>query len=97
MRKRDESHYFKMDLVNCRTVHGELLIKQLNSAKNGSFPNLKFDKEVADFVRDNPSEGDIQEIQKKRDLLTMPEDGVLKVLRGTTSLDELSRVVSLDT
>ncbi|XKT74620.1 MAG: GspE/PulE family protein [Patescibacteria group bacterium UBA2163] len=61
----------------------------------GIFEGIVVDKEVADFVRENPSEGDIQHIQNKRNLLTMPEDGVLKVLRGTTSLDELSRVVSI--
>lgn len=62
----------------------------------GVFEAIVVDKEIDDFVRNNPSEKDIQEIQKKRMLLTMPEDGVVKVLNGITSLDELTRVVSLE-
>jgi len=62
----------------------------------GVFEGIVVDKEIDDFVRTNPSEGDIQGIQKKRPLLTMPQDGVVKVLRGITSLDELTRVVSLE-
>jgi len=62
----------------------------------GIFEGIVVDKEIDDFVRNNPSEKDIQEIQKKRPLLTMPEDGVVKVLNGITSLTELTRVVSLE-
>lgn len=62
----------------------------------GVFEGIVVDKEVDDFVHTNPSEKDIQELQKKRPLLTMPEDGVVKVLNGITSLDELTRVVSLE-
>ena len=62
----------------------------------GIFEGIIVDKEIDHFVRNNPSERDIQDIQKQRELLTMPEDGVVKVLNGTTSLDELTRVVSLE-
>lgn len=62
----------------------------------GIFEGIIVDKEIDQFVRNNPSERDIQDIQKKRELLTMPEDGVVKVLNGITSLDELTRVVSLE-
>ncbi len=62
----------------------------------GVFEAIVVDHEIDTFVRDNPSERDIQEIQKKRELLTMPEDGVVKVLNGVTSLTELTRVVSLE-
>ena len=62
----------------------------------GVFEGLLVDPELGQFVRDNPSESDIQTIQRKRGLLTMPEDGVVKVLNGTTSLEELTRVVSLE-
>ncbi len=62
----------------------------------GIFEGIVVDHEIDQFVRDNPSERDIQEIQKKRDLLTMPEDGVVKILNGITSFDELTRVVPLE-
>lgn len=62
----------------------------------GIFEGIVVDSEIDHFVRGNPSERDIQDLQKKRQLLTMPEDGVVKVLNGITSLDELTRVVSLE-
>ena len=62
----------------------------------GIFEGIVVDKEIDQFIRNNPSENDIQEIQRKRPLLTMPEDGVVKILNGITSLEELTRVVSLD-
>lgn len=62
----------------------------------GIFEGIVVDHEIDQFVRANPSERDIQEIQKKRDLLTMPEDGVVKILNGITSFDELTRVVPLE-
>lgn len=62
----------------------------------GVFEAIVVDEEVDTFVRTNPSENDIRALQEKRDLLTMEEDGVIKVLTGVTSLDELERVVSID-
>lgn len=62
----------------------------------GVFEGIVVDKELDAFIRDNPSERDIKAIQKKRDLMTMAEDGVIKALKGITSLEELTRVVPLD-
>lgn len=62
----------------------------------GVFEGIVVDKEIDQFVRNNPSENDIREIQKKRPLLTMAEDGVVKILNGVTSVEEVSRVVALD-
>ncbi len=62
----------------------------------GVFEGILVDQELDQFVRDNPSERDIQRLQKTRDLLTMPEDGVIKILNGITSVDELTRVVPLE-
>lgn len=59
----------------------------------GVFEAIVVDTEMDKLLRTVPSEHDIQDIQKKRELLTMEEDGIIKVLRGVTSLDELSRVV----
>ena len=62
----------------------------------GVFEGIVVDNEIDQFVRKNPSERDIQIIQKKRALMTMPEDGVIKALNGVTSLDELTRVAPLE-
>ena len=62
----------------------------------GVFEGIVVDKEISDFVRDNPSESDIRVLEKKRPLLTMAEDGVVKILNGVTSFEEVQRVVALD-
>lgn len=61
----------------------------------GVFEAIVVDAEIDAFVRNNPSENDIRTLQKKRPLLTMEEDGVVKILNGVTSLSELTRVVGL--
>lgn len=53
------------------------------------------DEELGEFLRDNPSEGDIAKQVIRQGYLTMAQDGVLKVLAGKTSLEELARVVEL--
>ncbi|MFQ5540729.1 MAG: GspE/PulE family protein [Candidatus Paceibacteria bacterium] len=62
----------------------------------GIFEGILVDKEIDAFVRSNPSENDIKEVQQKRALLTMAEDGVVKMLNGITSMEEITRVVPLD-
>ncbi len=59
----------------------------------GVFEAIVVDTEMDALLRTLPSEHDIQKVQATRDLLTMAEDGVLKVLSGVTSLTELNRVV----
>lgn len=53
------------------------------------------DDELGTFLRDNPSEGDIAKSVRRQGYLTMAQDGILKALDGTTSLDEVLRVVDM--
>lgn len=53
------------------------------------------DTELGEFLRDNPSEGDIREHVRRQGFLTMAQDGVLKVLAGRTTLEELARVIEI--
>jgi type IV pilus assembly protein PilB len=53
------------------------------------------DDGLGEFLRDNPSEGDIARHVRRQGLLTMAQDGVLKALAGETSLDEVFKVVDL--
>ncbi len=62
----------------------------------GIFEAVVVDDELDVLLRTAPSEREILAIQKKRDILTMAEDGVLKLLNGITSYDELTRVILLD-
>lgn len=53
------------------------------------------DEELGNFLRNNPSEGDIARHVVRQGFPTMAQDGVLKVLAGHTTLEELERVVEL--
>jgi type IV pilus assembly protein PilB len=55
------------------------------------------DGAIETILREKPSEREIAEAAKPQGIPTMPQDGILKVLRGVTSLEELRRVVDLDT
>ncbi len=63
----------------------------------GIFEAVLMDKEVEEMVRSNPSERDIVKISKKQNILNMKEDGILKVLKGITSIEELERTIELPT
>ena len=47
-------------------------------------------------MRTNPSELEIWRAARPQGIRRMAEDGVVKVLQGVTSLDELARVIDID-
>ncbi len=63
----------------------------------GVYEAVLVDSEIEKAVIENPSERDIREAAKKQGLLTLAQDGILKVLAGVTTLEELERVVGLAT
>jgi type II secretory ATPase GspE/PulE/Tfp pilus assembly ATPase PilB-like protein len=63
--------------------------------RTGVHEAIFMDEELGVFLRDNPSEGDIAKHVLRQGYLTMAQDGVVKVLAGMTTLDELRRVVEL--
>jgi len=63
----------------------------------GIFEAIFMDGAIETILREKPSEREIAEAAKPQGIPTMPQDGILKVLRGVTSLEELKRVVDLDT
>jgi type II secretory ATPase GspE/PulE/Tfp pilus assembly ATPase PilB-like protein len=83
-----EPHVYES--VGCKACNGTGF-----KGRTGIFEGIVVDGEIDKLVRNNVSERDIQEIQKKRPLLFMSEHGAVKVLQGITSLDELERVVLL--
>jgi len=55
---------------------------------------FEMNKEVEQVILSNEvSEYKIKEIIKKNGMMTMTEDGLLKVIKGVTSLEEVFRVV----
>lgn len=63
--------------------------------RTGVHEAIFMDDELGTFLRENPSEGEIAKSVRRQGFLTMAQDGVLKALEGTTSLDEVLRVVDL--
>ena len=63
----------------------------------GVFEAIFMDGPVEEILRSKPSEREVAMAARAQAIPTMQEDGILKVLRGVTSLEELGRVVDLNT
>lgn len=64
--------------------------------RTGIYEAILTDESIENIVNQNPSEREIRKSALPQNLLTMAQDGVLKILSGITSLDELGRVVDLE-
>jgi type II secretory ATPase GspE/PulE/Tfp pilus assembly ATPase PilB-like protein len=62
----------------------------------GVYEAVLTDQKVEDVVESNPSEREIWAAAKEQGILTMKQDGILKILSGMTSLSELERVVAME-
>jgi type II secretory ATPase GspE/PulE/Tfp pilus assembly ATPase PilB-like protein len=62
----------------------------------GIFEAVFMDPTIEEILRSKPSEREIAAAAKPQGIPTMQEDGIIKVLRGVTSLEELKRVVDLN-
>jgi type IV pilus assembly protein PilB len=54
-------------------------------------------KEVEEAIINNPSDRDIRAAALSQNHLDMKQDGILRVLKGVSSIDELGRVIDLET
>ncbi len=61
----------------------------------GIFELFLVDDEMERFIISSPSISDIRELALKKGMLTMLEDGYLKVLDGLSSMEEIQRVATL--
>jgi type IV pilus assembly protein PilB len=61
----------------------------------GLFEAIENDAEIEKIIPQNPSEREIKKIAANQGTLNMREDGVVKVLKGITSLEEVGSVVDL--
>ena len=62
----------------------------------GVFEGIKTDESIEKLIGENPSDREIRKLARSQGILTMQQDGMIKVLTGVTSLDELIRVVDLE-
>ncbi|MDD5318958.1 MAG: hypothetical protein PHF79_04080, partial [Candidatus Pacebacteria bacterium] len=61
----------------------------------GIYEAILSDSAIEQIVESNPSEREIKEAARPQGIYDMKQDGVIKVLKGVTSFDELERVVDL--
>lgn len=73
------------DKCNKTGYHGQM----------GIFEAIYNDAEIEKIIPQNPSEREIKKIAANQGTLNMREDGVVKVLKGITSLEEVGSAVDL--
>lgn len=61
----------------------------------GVFEGILMNGEIEKVVKENPSEREIKTASKSQHIIDMRQDGVIKILEGKTTLEELERVVDL--
>ncbi len=61
----------------------------------GVFEAIKTDAEIEKIITTNPSEREIKKAASRQGILNMQEDGIIKVLSGVTSIEEVQSVVDL--
>ena len=62
------------------------------------FPQLEeksIDENIEKAVKNNPSEREIEKAAAGQNILNMRQDGIIKVLQGITSLEEVDRVIEI--
>ena len=58
----------------------------------GIFEVFYLDSEVANLLGDRVEEDDLRKVAQKQGMITMKQDGILKVLGGETTMEEVERV-----
>ncbi|MGB2762343.1 MAG: GspE/PulE family protein [Minisyncoccales bacterium] len=56
------------------------------------FEILEMTKELSELILNEPSENNFQKEAKRQGMITMTQDGIIKVLNGITSIEEVIRV-----
>ncbi|MEK7567672.1 MAG: GspE/PulE family protein [Patescibacteria group bacterium] len=62
----------------------------------GIYEAIKMDDTIDKIINQNPSESEIEKVSRVQGIMNLKEDGMVKVLQGVTTLDELIRVVDLE-
>lgn len=63
----------------------------------GIFEAVLSDKKVEEALESNPSEREIKKAAEDQGIMDMAQDGVIKILKGMTDMEEVRRVVDLNT
>lgn len=60
------------------------------SGRAGLFEVLSVNNELAEAILENPTETAVSKVAQKQGMLTMEQEGVLKILAGETTIEEVS-------
>ncbi len=95
---KDKSYIEEID--NTNSVYGPVGCEKCNNlgykGRVGIYEAIISTEAVEKVILGNPSEREILEASQEQNIPNMLEDGILKVLNGITSLEELESEVSLD-
>ena len=82
------------------SVFGHVGCEKCNSTgykgRVGIYEGMKLTEEVNKVIEYNSSDTEIAKSAVPQGILTMTQDGIIKVLQGITSLDELERVITIE-
>ena len=76
--------------VGCEACHGTGY-----KGRIGIYEAITMNEKIEQAVQSGSSDRQIWETAKDQGILTMKQDGIIKVLQGITSLEELERVISI--
>ncbi len=62
----------------------------------GIFEAIKTDEAIEQIIPQNPSEREIKKVARSQGTLSMRQDGIVKILNGVTSFEEVQSVVELN-
>jgi len=60
--------------------------------RTGVFESLPIDDEIEEFILNNPSVATLRKRAIEKGMVTLKQDGLIKILKGVTSIEELERV-----
>lgn len=62
----------------------------------GIYEGMRITTEVNSVIEMNPSEEELEKAAAPQSILTLKQDGVIKILQGITSFEELERVITIE-
>lgn len=65
------------------------------SGRIGIFEAIRTDETIEKIMQENPSEHEIKKLARVQGILSMRQDGIVKILNGITSIEEVQSVVDL--
>jgi type IV pilus assembly protein PilB len=88
--------------VDCPEINENIEVAKINGCEYCNFTGYKgrigifeamlIDDEMEDFILTAPSTSALQKLAIKKGMTTMKQDGLIKVLNGITTIDEVKRV-----